>query len=114
MKQERRKEIDELFEEHYITLGELIDYYGEQEVIDNLYLSDWELLEQMDDPTEALDYIDTETIRSYYRTHEDSKYPTLEKIKDAIREIKPKGYIDKEEAKRILSDYIDTWFDRAI
>ena len=114
MKQERRKEIDELFEEHDILIGDIIDYYGEQEVIDNLYLSDWELIELMDDKTEVLDYIDAETIRSYYRTHEDTKYPTLEKIKDAIREIKPKGYIDKEETKRILSDYIDTWFDRAI
>ena len=37
----------------------------------------------------------------------------LTEIKNVCREIKPRGYIDKEEAKKILCDYIDDWYIKA-
>ena len=112
MKQERRKEIDELFEKNNILLSEVINYFSEEEIMENLFLSDDDLISLMDDPSAALDYIDIDTLREYVGQR--NEYSTLTALKDIVREIKPKGYIDKEEAKRILSDYIDTWFDRAI
>ncbi len=33
----------------------------------------------------------------------------LEKIKSICKELKPNGYIDKEDAKKLLCDYIDFW-----
>ena len=37
----------------------------------------------------------------------------LEKIKEICRELQPNGCIDKEDAKKLICDYLDFWMDRS-
>lgn len=37
----------------------------------------------------------------------------LRKIEGICKELKPHGFIDKEEAKKLICDYIDFWMNRS-
>jgi len=39
----------------------------------------------------------------------DDNWINLLKIKSICRDLQPKGYIGKEEAKKMLCDFIDNW-----
>ena len=67
----------------------LLDHYSDMELID--YLED-----------------------CGYKVYEGSKDElVINKIKELCRILKPNGYIDKEEAQKLICDYLDFWMDRS-
>lgn len=62
------------------------------------------------DMKECLENEGYKVIDEYECSDEDD---ILKKIKDICKELKPHGYIDKNEAKKLISDFIDSWMDRS-
>lgn len=119
------------------SVEDVIEYFGIETILDSIsdidivnYLDsfmlgmvdDEELAEAISEPKIALSSFDMDDICDYL---EENGYGVLDKeekekqdniftqIKNVCREIKPRGYIDKEEAKKILCDYLDFWMDRS-
>ena len=44
---------------------------------------------------------------------ESNDVDVLKKIGEICRELQPNGYIGKEEAKKLLCDYLDFWMNRS-
>ena len=119
-----------------VKIEDIINYFGNDEILSNMnYLdiadfcdydilnsiSDYDLADAINYPEMLLDRVDCETIVDFLTEkhftvidnlseHEQS---VLKRIQDICREIQPKGYIGKEEAKKLLCNYIDTWFVKA-
>ena len=96
---------------------DIVDYVGNNryllcsignEVLFNCVDDDYALKNISDD-----DIIDHLEDKGYAVMPPDEENP-LKALLNVCRRLKPKGYIDKEEAKKLLSDYIDTWMISAI
>lgn len=119
------------------SVEDVIEYFGIETILDSIsdidivnhldsftlgMVDDEELAEAISEPRIALSSFDIDCICDYL---EENGYGVIEreekekqdniftKIKNVCREIKPRGYIDKEEAKKILCDYIDDWYINA-
>lgn len=113
-------------------VDDVIDYFGVEKIlnaIDNIdivnyldsfmlgMINDKELVKAIANPKVALESFDNDDICDYLEEkgytvidNVDDDGDILTKIKNICREIKPKGYIDKEEAKKVLCGYIDDWY----
>jgi len=116
------------------TIKDVIDYFGADEILDKINDSDIAehvdvcVLNQIDDDVlidainntdKILDSLPMEHIESYLNDCGYSVIDTLKleedvlkKIKEICRELQPNGYIDKEDAKKLLCEYLDFWMDR--
>lgn len=119
-----------------VKIEDIINYFGNDEILSNMnyldianfcdydilsYIADEDLAKSIKHPNILLKKIDLNTIVDFLTEkhftvidnlseHEQS---VLKRIQDICREIQPKGYIGKEEAKKLLCNYIDTWFVKA-
>ena len=112
---------------------DVIDYFGVEKILDAIsdidivnhldsfmleMVGDDELIEAVRNKKKILKNLDFDDIISYLEEHEykvidklsEENNNLLNNIKNICREIRPKGYIDKEEAKKILCNYIDDWY----
>ena len=119
MEKEKKKLFDD-FVQHF-TVSEILDAL-ELEISEIKYrFTDEELIWAMDDVTKALEEMSDVEIIEYlenkreYKVTDRDNYTTPQRaIETVCRELKPRGYIDKEEAKRIICEYIDNCMTRAI
>ena len=119
------------------SVEDVIEYFGIETILNSIsnidivdYLDsftlgmvdDKELAEAISEPKIALSSFDMDDICDYIeengygvidKEEKEKQDNILTKIKNVCREIKPRGYIDKEEAKKILCDYIDDWYIKA-
>lgn len=118
------------------TIKDVIDYFGADMILDKIDDSDIAervdvcVLSQIDDDTlidaindtdKMLDSLSMEHIENYLNDGGYSVIDTLKleegnilkKIKGICRELQPNGYIGKEDAKKLLCDYLDFWMDRS-
>ena len=117
------------------NVRDVIDYFGAEKILDEMREMDIvdyvgnnryllcsignEVLFNCVDDDYALknisdyDIIDHLEDKGYAVMLPDEENP-LKVLLNVCRRLKPKGYIDKEEAKKLLSDYIDTWMISAI
>jgi hypothetical protein len=63
-----------------------------------------------DDMKECLESKGYKVIEEYGFSEEED---ILKKIENICKELKPRGYIDKNEAKELISDFIDFWMVRS-
>ena len=116
------------------TIKDVIDYFGADEILDKiddsdiakrinslilLRVDDDKLIKAINDTDKMLDSIPMGQIEEYitdngYRmTDMPEGDDVLKKIGEICRELQPHGYIDKEDAKKLLCDYLDFWMDRS-
>lgn len=95
MKQEK----EEKFET--INVGDCIEYFGVNELLD--HFSDVELINELN--KRDYEVFDIEKIV-------DNNF-VLTRIKSVCRKLQPKGYIGKEDAKKLMCEYIDTWMNHS-
>lgn len=119
-----------------MSINYFIDHYGVENILNRIndidivnHLDDWmlkmvndeELVKAINDKKLILDSMDIDDICDFLETN---GYVVIDKqdvvdniiiakIKNICREIRPKGYIDKEDAKKIICEYIDNWFVKA-
>lgn len=122
--EDREKELIECFVDWFgvkkilkcIDTDDVMDNIDVDEILSNV--DDDELIEAMDDVSNALTYINKDEIADYledegYVVYDEDEDPSekniIEKVEEICREIKPHGYIDKEEAKKLICDYLDNW-----
>ncbi len=122
--------------ENKMSINYFIDHYGVENILNRIndidivnHLDDWmlkmvndeELVKAINDKKLILDSMDIDDICDFLETN---GYVVIDKqdvvdniiiakIKNICREIRPKGYIDKEDAKKIICEYIDNWFVKA-
>ena len=118
------------------SVKDVIDYFGADKILDKVDDDDivervncW-VLSQIDDDTLVDAVSDSGLILDSFSISdiEDNLYSRgysvvdtkileteniLDKLEQICRELKPKGYIDKEDAKRLICDYLDFWMDRS-
>ena len=82
-------------------------------------IDDMTLVKSLYDVDDALKYIDDDKIIVYLNTKGyevtdtlDEECTILNTIKSVCKEIQPKGYIGKEDAKKMICRYIDDWMDK--
>jgi hypothetical protein len=113
-----------------VDIEDVIDYFGVDDILDSISsidianhcddivlscIDDDSLIAAISDPEVVLDILDNDIIAEHleekgYKVSDTlSEVPTLDKIKEICREIQPSGYIDKENAKKLICDYIDFW-----
>ena len=120
MEKEKENEIEEFIEEHdvndilkCIDTYDIIDYVDEEDLysfIDNDVLVNTALEKR---GLDILDCFEEDELLCYMNSKgygNDNLLGTLESI---CRKLQPRGYIDKNEAKKLICDYIDTWMDRS-
>ena len=118
------------------TIKDVIDYFGAEEILDKIddsdiaervdacvlnRIDDDTLIDAIDDTDKILNSLPMEDIESYLNDGGYSVIDTLKleeedvlkKIKEICRELQPNGYIDKEDAKKLLCNYLDFWMDRS-
>ena len=118
------------------TIKDVIDYFGADMILDKIddsdiaervdvcvlnQIDDDVLIDAINDTDKMLDSLSMEHIESYLNDGGYSVIDTLKleeedvlkKIKEICRELQPNGYIDKEDAKKLLCDYLDFWMDRS-
>lgn len=118
------------------TIKDVIDYFGADMILDEIddsdiaervdvcvlnLMDDDTLIDAINDTDKMLDSLSMERIESYLNdggysvidTQELEEGNILKKIKEICRELQPNGYIDKEDAKKLLCDYLDFWMDRS-
>ena len=118
------------------TIKDVIDYFGADMILDKIddsdiaervdacvlnRIDDDTLIDAIDDTDKILNSLPMEDIESYLNDGGYSVIDTLKleeedvlkKIKEICRELQPNGYIDKEDAKKLLCDYLDFWMDRS-
>lgn len=82
---------------------------------------DFELLEQIKENEDVLDYLDASVLLNHLDEedilkkaneiiHYDNYDGIMAQIRQLVMSLKPKGYIDKDEAKRLICEYIDTFY----
>ena len=123
----REKELIESFIDYFgvekilkcIDIDDVMENIDVDDILRNV--NDGELIDAMDNASNVLDVLDYDEIVDYledrgyvvYKEGEDlSEKSIINRVADICREIKPRGYIDKEEAKRLICDYLDTWMIR--
>ena len=118
------------------SVKDVIDYFGADKILDKVddddivervncwilrQIDDDELVDAVSDSGLILDSFSISDIEDnlYGRGYSvmDTKILETENILDKLeqicRELKQKGYIDKEDAKRLICDYLDFWMDRS-
>ena len=102
----------------YMDKDEIMDIIDVNDILE--CVDDEVLIESMNNVNNVLDYLsDIEIIdhlkeRGYETFDDEEKISTIMgKIKSVCKELKPNGYIDKEDAKRLICDYIDTWMNKS-
>ena len=94
------QEKEEKFET--INVGDCIEYFGVNELLG--HFSDMELINELTTYRQC-------TVQ--YRDEIIDNNLILSQIKTICRELQPKGYIDKEDAKKLMCEYIDTWMNHS-
>lgn len=111
----------------YFDAYDLLDAMDERDIAE--YISDYSnILDRIDDDTligavsdenvlihsieesnivSALEEQGYKVIESAHDGNTDDEI--LNKLKDICRELQPRGYIRKEDVKKIITDYLDTW-----
>ena len=116
------------------TIKDVIDYFGADMILDKIddddiakrvdvgvlsLINDDTFIDAINDADKMLDSIPMSQIEEYIT---DKGYKmvdmlegvdVLKKIGEICRELQPNGYIDKEDAKKLLCDYLDFWMDRS-
>ena len=96
-------------------IEDVINYFGVENILENIssidiadYCDDGILLNMVDD------YIIANHLEEngYTVLDTESEDSTLQKIKKICKEIQPNGYIDKEDAKKLICEYIDFWMTK--
>lgn len=122
--EEKEKELIENFVDYFglkkvlkcIDIDDIMDNIEVIDILNNV--DDDELIEAMDDTSNVLAVLDNEEIVDYlkdegYAVYDENEDPSentiMDKVEEICREIKPSGYIDKEEAKKMICDYLDYW-----
>lgn len=116
------------------TIKDVIDYFGADMILDKIdnsdiaervdacvlnQIDDNMLIDAINDTDKMLDSLSMEHIESYLNDGGYSVIDTLKleeedvlkKLKEICRELQPNGYIGKEDAKKLLCDYLDFWMD---
>lgn len=117
-----------------VDIEDVIDYFGVDDILDSIsridiakYCDDFvlscidddSLIAAISDEEKVLESFDTSSIieylrdLGYYVSNYDENDKLLKLIKNICRIIKPKGIIDKEDAKKILCDYLDNWMTKS-
>ena len=123
--EKREKDLIENFIE-YFGSEKILKHIDADEIIDSVDID--LLLQEVDDDSliDAISYpgnvlerlSDMEIIDHLkergYTVHDNDEDPVtvMEKIEKIRKELKPRGYIDKEDAKRLICEYIDTWMNK--
>ena len=117
-------------------IDSFIEYFGADKIIERLktddileevgtgildYFDDCDLINAVSDSDNLFDYLGIDEIIWYLEGcgYEVNKYEgngleeNMTKLQDVCRNLKPSGYIDKEEAKKLITDYLDFWMDRS-
>lgn len=126
--EEKEKKLLENFVDYFgvkkilkcIDIDDIMDNIDVIDILSNV--DDDDLIDAMDNTSNVLEVLDNEEIVDYlkdegYAVYEENEDPSestiMEKVEEICREIKPRGYIDKEEAKKLICDYLDFWMDRS-
>ena len=123
--EKREKDLIENFIK-YFGSEKILKHIDADEIIDSVDID--LLLQEVDDDSliDAISYpgnvlerlSDMEIIDHLkergYTVHDNDEDPVtvMEKIEKIRKELKPRGYIDKEDAKRLICEYIDTWMNK--
>ena len=110
----------------YFGSEKILKHMDADEIIDSVDID--LLLQEVDDDSliDAISYLDNALERLSdmeiidhlkergYTVHDNDEDPVtiMEKIEEICKELKPRGYIDKEDAKRLICEYIDTWMNK--
>ncbi len=99
----KRMDADEIFDNVDIDL--LLQEVDDDSLIDAISYPG-NVLERLSD-MEIIDHLKERG----YTIHDNDEDPVtiMGKIEEICKELKPRGYIDKEDAKRLICEYIDTW-----
>lgn len=118
------------------TPYEVVQYFDEYDLLDAM--DERDIAEYIGDNSNILDGVDDDTLigavsnedilihsideSDMVNTLEKQGYKVIEsisdgnaddeilnKLKDVCRDLQPHGYIGKEDAKKIITDYLDTW-----
>ncbi len=100
---------------NYFGIEDIIDCIGTKRILSHIDYDD--LVDEVlnsNSIDDILDYIPEDEIAEYlgmeneYKNrYEDENFALRKKLADIVRDLKPRGYIDKEESKRLLCEYID-------
>lgn len=125
-----------MIDEEKKLIDSFIEYFGADKIFERLktddileevgtgildYFDDCDLINAVSDSDELFDYFDIDKIIRYLEGcgYEVNNYKekgleeNMSKLQDVCRNLKPRGYIDKEEAKKLITDYLDFWMDRS-
>lgn len=95
------------------SIDEIIENFGSS-ILD--YFEDSELIDAVRHTDILFDYLTVEEIIDYLEERGYSVKQTdnenLDKLCEVCCNLKPKSCIDKEEAKKLVCDYLDAWMDR--
>lgn len=117
------------------SVEDVIDYFGDDVIanelddaaiskcinVHNLIMSsidDDDLVEAMSDVDSVLDVISIASIRDnlsergFEVIESEEELTIMERLRRICCELKPRGYIEKEEAKQLICQYIDDWMTR--
>ena len=95
-----------------------IDLFGVEKILECIAIKDIINNVDIDDvlcnvgDDDIIDYLRDGGYVVYWKDEDPSRESIIEKVEDICREIKPNGYIGKEEAKELISGYLDIWMDR--
>jgi hypothetical protein len=122
--EEKEKELIENFVDYFgvkkilkcIDIDDIMDNIDVIDILNNV--DDDDLIDAMDNTSNVLAVLDNEEIVDYlkdegYAVYDENEDPSentiMDKVEEICREIKPNGYIDKQEAKKMICDYLDYW-----
>lgn len=110
---------------------DVIEFFGSEAILQAMYEGDiadclnWSILSRVPDEDlieavanidNVLDKVDDDVIVEYLEskgyhvtTSYDNTEENLKKLKVFCRQLQPSGFIGKEEAKKLLCEYIDNW-----
>ena len=117
------------------SVEDVIDYFGDDVIanelndaaiskcinVHNLIMSsidDDDLVEAMSDVDSVLDVISIASIRDnlsergFEVIESEEELTIMERLRRICCELKPRGYIEKEEAKQLICQYMDDWMTR--
>lgn len=117
---EKEKEIEEFIEKHdvedilkCISTADVLEYIDEEdlyEYIDSDVLVNT-ALERLG--LDILDCFEEDELLCYMNSKGYCNDNLLGALESICRKLQPRGYVDKNEAKKLICDYIDTWMDRS-
>ena len=114
-------------------IEDVINYFGVENILENISsidiadycddgilrcISDEDLINAVSDPEVVLNMVDDYIIANHLEENgytvldTETEDSTLQKIKKICKEIQPNGYIDKEDAKKLICEYIDFWMTK--